>query len=78
MDRLSNPEPNGQTSNEVTNTNSGGRYGCGSRIRSYGPGGVRSGHFDTRAGSWRGQCAIHLLGAPTDVVQVSLFNYNLR
>ncbi|KAI8438680.1 hypothetical protein MSG28_011098, partial [Choristoneura fumiferana] len=71
-------------SNSVTNEISsgsgsgGGRIGCGSRVRGYGPGGARSGHFDTHAAPWRSQCVIHLLGAPTDVVQVSLFNYNLR
>ncbi|XP_053615621.1 uncharacterized protein LOC128678235 [Plodia interpunctella] len=62
-------------SNEVSNN---GRVGCGATVRGFGPGGARSGHFDTRATTWRSQCAIHLLGASTDVVQVSLFNYNLR
>lgn len=65
-------------SNEVSTNNGGGRVGCGASVRGYGPGGTRSGHFDTRATGWRTQCAIQLLGAPTDVVQVSLFNYNLR
>lgn len=64
-------------SNDIGNT-SGGRIGCGAKIRGFGAGGFRSGHFDTRATNWRGQCSIHLYGAPTDVVQVSLFNYNLR
>ncbi|XP_048489352.1 uncharacterized protein LOC105389314 [Plutella xylostella] len=64
-------------SNEIVSTN-GGRVGCSIKIRGYGPGGVRSGHFDTRSSNWRAQCTIHLIGAPTDVVQVSLFNYNLR
>ncbi|XP_022116712.2 uncharacterized protein LOC110994403 [Pieris rapae] len=62
-------------SNELS---SSGRIGCGASVRGYGPGGVRSGHFDTKASAWRTQCAIHLLGVPTDIVQVSLFNYNLR
>ncbi|KAJ8736263.1 hypothetical protein PYW08_006919 [Mythimna loreyi] len=68
-------------SSGMTNEVSGGssaRMGCGATVRAYGPGGARSGHFDSRAGPWRSQCVIHLLGAPTDVVQVSLFNYNLR
>lgn len=65
-------------SSEVFSHGSGGRVGCGATVRSYGAGGARSGHFDTRATTWRSQCAIHLLGTPTDVVQVSLFNYNLR
>ncbi|CAH0727426.1 unnamed protein product, partial [Brenthis ino] len=64
-------------SNEILNNN-GGHIGCGATVRGYGVGGIRSGHFDTRATAWRSQCAIHLLGTPTDVVQVSLFNYNLR
>ncbi|XP_021206286.1 uncharacterized protein LOC101737164 isoform X2 [Bombyx mori] len=64
-------------SNEVF-ANSGGRIGCGAIVRGYGPGGLRSGHFDTRATTWRTQCTVHLIGAATDVVQVSLFNYNLR
>ncbi|XP_050666671.1 uncharacterized protein LOC126966579 [Leptidea sinapis] len=55
-----------------------GRVGCGATVRGYGAGGARSGHFDTRSSAWRTQCAIHLLGTPADVVQVSLFNYNLR
>ncbi|XP_014367057.1 uncharacterized protein LOC106717659 [Papilio machaon] len=63
--------------NEISHTKNG-RVGCGASVRGFGPGGVRSGHFDTRATPWRTQCTIHLLGAPTDVVQVSLFNYNLR
>lgn len=65
-------------SNEVYNSNGGSRFGCGATVRGFGAGGARSGHFDTRSTTWRSQCAIHLLGAPTDVVQVSLFNYNLR
>lgn len=64
-------------SNEILG-NHGGHIGCGATVRGYGVGGVRSGHFDTRTTGWRSQCAIHLLGTPTDVVQVSLFNYNLR
>ncbi|KAL4712710.1 hypothetical protein ACJJTC_008007, partial [Scirpophaga incertulas] len=67
---------NNVVSNEVSSNN--GRVGCGATVRGFGAGGARSGHFDTRASGWRTQCAIHLLGAPTDVVQVSLFNYNLR
>ncbi|XP_041975372.1 uncharacterized protein LOC121730413 [Aricia agestis] len=63
-------------SNEISTSN--GRVGCGATVRGYGPGGVRSGHFDTRTATWRAQCAIHLIGTPTDVIQVSLFNYNLR
>ncbi|XP_050685628.1 uncharacterized protein LOC126980044 [Leptidea sinapis] len=62
-------------SNEIS---SNGRVGCGATVRGYGAGGARSGHFDTRSSAWRTQCAIHLLGTPADVVQVSLFNYNLR
>lgn len=65
-------------SNEVYSSNGGGRVGCGATVRGFGAGGARSGHFDTRSATWRSQCVIHLLGAPTDVVQVSLFNYNLR
>lgn len=68
---------NSVVSNEVS-SNGGEHVGCGATVRAYGAGGTRSGHFDTRATAWRSQCAIHLLGAPTDVVQVSLFNYNLR
>lgn len=65
---------------DVTNEvgSNAGRIGCGVNIRGYGPGGVRSGHFDTRSTTWRHQCVIHLIGTPSDVVQVSLFNYNLR
>ncbi|XP_013135334.1 PREDICTED: uncharacterized protein LOC106100826 [Papilio polytes] len=63
--------------NEISHTKNG-RVGCGASVRGFGPGGVRSGHFDTRATPWRTQCTIHLFGSPTDVVQVSLFNYNLR
>ncbi|XP_028178180.1 uncharacterized protein LOC114365738 [Ostrinia furnacalis] len=77
VDRVAAMESN-VVSNEVSANNGGGRVGCGATVRGYGPGGARSGHFDTRASGWRTQCAIHLLGAPTDVVQVSLFNYNLR
>ncbi|XP_049875349.1 uncharacterized protein LOC126373290 isoform X2 [Pectinophora gossypiella] len=77
VDRISSLETNA-VSNEVSNNNGGGHIGCGATVRGYGAGGLRSGHFDTRATAWRTQCAIHLLGAPTDVVQVSLFNYNLR
>ncbi|VVD04841.1 unnamed protein product, partial [Leptidea sinapis] len=62
-------------SNEIS---SNGRVVCGATVRGYGAGGARSGHFDTRSSAWRTQCAIHLLGTPADVVQVSLFNYNLR
>lgn len=69
-------DSNGMT-NEVSSAN-GARIGCGATVRGYGAGGARSGHFDTRASTWRGQCVIHLLGAHSDVVQVSLFNYNLR
>ncbi|KOB68966.1 Uncharacterized protein OBRU01_11083 [Operophtera brumata] len=65
-------------SNDVYSSNGGGRVGCGATVRGFGVGGARSGHFDTRSTTWRSQCAIHLLGGPTDVVQVSLFNYNLR
>lgn len=75
-DSISAVDSNGIT-NEVFSI-SGGRIGCGAKVRGYGPGGLRSGHFDSRATTWRSQCAIHLIGAPTDVVQVSLFNYNLR
>ncbi|XP_032528119.1 uncharacterized protein LOC116778281 [Danaus plexippus] len=67
---------NDATSNEISNNN--GRIGCGATVRGFGAGVIRSGHFDTRATTWRAQCIIHLLGMPTDVVQVSLFNYNLR
>lgn len=68
-------DSNGMT-NEVSS--GGARVGCGATVRGYGAGGTRSGHFDSRANTWRAQCVIHLLGSPTDVVQVSLFNYNLR
>ncbi|XP_026319876.1 uncharacterized protein LOC113230249 [Hyposmocoma kahamanoa] len=66
---------NNKVSNEVSN---GGHFGCGATVRGFGAGGVRSGHFDTRANTWRSQCTLHLIGSPTDVVQVSLFNYNLK
>lgn len=77
VDRVALAE-NNVASNEVTSSNGGGHIGCGATVRGYGPGRARSGHFDTRATAWRAQCVIHLLGAPTDVVQVSLFNYNIR
>ncbi|GBP89680.1 hypothetical protein EVAR_65742_1 [Eumeta japonica] len=32
----------------------GGRVGCGAKVRGYGAGGARSGHFDTRTAHWRG------------------------
>ncbi|KAM3967894.1 uncharacterized protein ACR2FA_011443 [Aphomia sociella] len=76
VDRVAAMESN-SVANEVSNNN-GGRIGCGATVRGYGPGGTRSGHFDTRSTGWRSQCVIHLFGAPTDVVKVSLFNYNLR
>ncbi|XP_069359141.1 uncharacterized protein [Maniola hyperantus] len=68
---------NDAASNEIS-TNTGDHIGCGATVRGYGAGGIRSGHFDTRTTAWRSQCVIHLVGIPTDVVQVSLFNYNLR
>ncbi|XP_052759011.1 uncharacterized protein LOC113518546 [Galleria mellonella] len=77
VDRMAIIDSN-SAANEVSHNNGGGRIGCGATVRAYGPGGARSGHFDTRATAWRSQCVVHLLGAPTDVVQVSLFNYNLR
>ncbi|CAH2050584.1 unnamed protein product, partial [Iphiclides podalirius] len=73
------PLENTVITNEIVSHNkANGRVGCGVSVRGYGAGGVRSGHFDTRSTPWRTQCTIHLLGSPTDVVQVSLFNYNLR
>ncbi|CAB3256480.1 unnamed protein product [Arctia plantaginis] len=75
VDRM--PVDSNGITNEVSSEN-GARVGCGSTVRGYGAGGARSGHFDTRASAWRAQCVIHLLGAHSDVVQVSLFNYNLR
>ncbi|XP_068626491.1 uncharacterized protein [Battus philenor] len=72
------PMDNTVITNEISPNKVNGRVGCGASVRGYGAGGVRSGHFDTRSTPWRTQCTIHLLGAPTDVIQVSLFNYNLR
>ncbi|XP_063548395.1 uncharacterized protein LOC134755756 [Cydia strobilella] len=77
-DRLLDLDSNSVINEISSGVGAGGRVGCGARVRGYGPGGARSGHFDTRASAWRAQCAIHLLGTPTDVVQVTLFNYNLR
>jgi len=39
---------------------------------------TRSGHFNSRALTWRPTCSLTFLGRSTDIVHVSLFNYMLR
>ncbi|BES90735.1 Hypothetical protein NTJ_03543 [Nesidiocoris tenuis] len=38
----------------------------------------RTGHFDSRSLSWKGNCTIMFIGRETDVIHISLSNYHLR